>query len=54
MVFGAVSDDAEALKGQYFSMCKVREVSDYALSDEGWSMERRFWVRKFQAVIAVR
>ncbi|KIY62167.1 NAD(P)-binding protein [Cylindrobasidium torrendii FP15055 ss-10] len=43
LVFGAVNDDPEALKGQYFSMCKVREVSDYALSDEGWSMERRFW-----------
>ncbi|KIY65833.1 short-chain dehydrogenase [Cylindrobasidium torrendii FP15055 ss-10] len=43
LVFGAVGGDPDELKGEYFSMCKVREVSDYALSEEGFKAERRFW-----------
>lgn len=44
LVFGAVGGNDEELKGEYFSMYKVREVSDYALSEEGLKVERRFWV----------
>ncbi|KIY73038.1 NAD(P)-binding protein [Cylindrobasidium torrendii FP15055 ss-10] len=43
LVFAAVGGDAEALKGKYTSMNEIREVSDYALSEEGRMMERRTW-----------
>lgn len=42
LVYGAVGGDAEALKGQFFSMCAVREVSDYVL--QGADIQRRLWV----------
>ncbi|KIY69355.1 NAD(P)-binding protein [Cylindrobasidium torrendii FP15055 ss-10] len=51
LVFGAVGGDAEALKGQFVSMCRVREVSDYVLQSA--ELERRLWDNAVEILSAV-
>ena len=43
-VGGAAGREFE-LRGGYVNMANLQEVSDYALSDEGATMQTRLWVR---------
>ncbi|KAJ7163378.1 hypothetical protein C8R46DRAFT_1103202 [Mycena filopes] len=43
LVWAATKDDSNKLRGEYISLYKVEEVSDYILSVEGTKVQDRIW-----------
>lgn len=46
IVYGAVggADEEEKLRGQFISLSRIEEVSDYVLSEDGKAAEEKIWV----------